>query len=68
MVKQAERKLPNVFMAVVHLLFRLFRITVYLSLEPMTTDIDLRGALSKGNIRVAVPSTLLLVFQRIQKL
>ena len=28
-----------------------------LSLEPMTTDIDLRGALSKGNIRVAVPST-----------
>ena len=30
---------------------------VVLSLEPMTTDIDLRGALSKGNIRVAVPST-----------
>lgn len=29
----------------------------YLSLEPMTTDIDLKGALSKGNIRVAVPST-----------
>ena len=28
-----------------------------LSLEPMTTDIDLKGALSKGNIRVAVPST-----------
>ena len=28
-----------------------------LSLEPMATDIDLRGALSKGNIRVAVPST-----------
>ncbi len=28
-----------------------------LSLEPMTTDIDLRGALSKGNIRVAVPAT-----------
>ena len=28
-----------------------------LSLGPMTTDIDLRGALSKGNIRVAVPST-----------
>ena len=28
-----------------------------LSLEPMTTDIDLNGALSKGNIRVAVPST-----------
>ena len=28
-----------------------------LSLEPMTTDIDLRGALSKGNIRVAIPST-----------
>ena len=28
-----------------------------LSLQPMTTDIDLRGALSKGNIRVAVPST-----------
>lgn len=28
-----------------------------LPLEPMTTDIDLRGALSKGNIRVAVPST-----------
>ena len=28
-----------------------------LSLEPMTADIDLRGALSKGNIRVAVPST-----------
>jgi flotillin len=28
-----------------------------LSLEPMTCDIDLRGALSKGNIRVAVPST-----------
>ena len=27
-----------------------------LSLEPMTTDIDLKGALSKGNIRVAVPS------------
>jgi len=29
-----------------------------LSLEPMTTDIDLRGALSKGNIRVAVPTTI----------
>ena len=28
-----------------------------LSLEPMATDIDLRGALSKGNIRVAVPAT-----------
>lgn len=28
-----------------------------LSLEPMATDIDLKGALSKGNIRVAVPST-----------
>ncbi|MBR1977231.1 flotillin family protein [bacterium] len=28
-----------------------------LSLEPLATDIDLRGALSKGNIRVAVPST-----------
>lgn len=28
-----------------------------LSLEPMTTDIDLKGALSKGNIRVAIPST-----------
>ncbi|MBS4759442.1 MAG: flotillin family protein [Clostridium sp.] len=28
-----------------------------LPLEPMTTDIDLKGALSKGNIRVAVPST-----------
>ena len=28
-----------------------------LSLEPMITDIDLRGALSKGNIRVAVPAT-----------
>lgn len=28
-----------------------------LSLEPMTTDIDLKGALSKGNIRVAVPAT-----------
>ncbi|MBR1460405.1 flotillin family protein [bacterium] len=28
-----------------------------LSLEPMTPDIDLKGALSKGNIRVAVPST-----------
>ena len=28
-----------------------------LSLQPMTTDIDLRGALSKGNIRVAVPAT-----------
>ncbi len=28
-----------------------------LSLEPMTTDIDLKGALSKGNIRVGVPST-----------
>jgi flotillin len=28
-----------------------------LSLEPMTIDIDLRGALSKKNIRVAVPST-----------
>ena len=28
-----------------------------LSLEPMTTDIDLKGSLSKGNIRVAVPST-----------
>ena len=28
-----------------------------LSLEPMTTDIDLKGALTKGNIRVAVPST-----------
>ena len=28
-----------------------------LSLEPMTTDIDLKGALSKVNIRVAVPST-----------
>ena len=28
-----------------------------LSLEPMTCDIDLKGALSKGNIRVAVPST-----------
>ena len=27
------------------------------SLEPLATDIDLRGALSKGNIRVAVPST-----------
>lgn len=29
----------------------------FLSLEPMTTDIDLKGALSKGNIRVAVPAT-----------
>jgi flotillin len=29
----------------------------YLSLEPMTTDIDLQGALSKKNIRVAVPAT-----------
>lgn len=28
-----------------------------LSLEPMATDIDLKGALSKGNIRVAVPAT-----------
>ena len=28
-----------------------------LSLEPMTIDIDLKGALSKKNIRVAVPST-----------
>ena len=28
-----------------------------LSLEPLATDIDLKGALSKGNIRVAVPST-----------
>ncbi len=28
-----------------------------LSLEPMTTDVDLRGALSKGNIRIAVPAT-----------
>ena len=28
-----------------------------LSLEPMTTEIDLKGALSKKNIRVAVPST-----------
>ena len=28
-----------------------------LALEPMATDIDLRGALSKGNIRVAVPAT-----------
>ncbi|MBQ4647378.1 MAG: hypothetical protein IJB79_08525 [Candidatus Gastranaerophilales bacterium] len=28
-----------------------------LPLQPMTTDIDLRGALSKGNIRVAVPAT-----------
>ncbi len=29
----------------------------YLSLEPMTTEIDLTGALSKNNIRVNVPST-----------
>ena len=29
-----------------------------LSLEPMTMDIDLRGALSKGNIRVSVPATV----------
>lgn len=29
----------------------------YLPLEPMTTEIDLRGALSKNNIRVNVPST-----------
>lgn len=29
----------------------------YLSLEPMTTEIDLKGALSKGNIRVNVPAT-----------
>lgn len=28
-----------------------------LSLEPMTTEIDLKGALSKKNIRVSVPST-----------
>ena len=32
-----------------------------LSLEPMATDIDLKGALSKGNIRVAVPSTFTFV-------
>ncbi|MBR6162781.1 flotillin family protein [bacterium] len=31
-----------------------------LSLEPMTTEIDLKGALSKKNIRVAVPSTFTL--------
>ncbi|MDR1236118.1 MAG: hypothetical protein LBJ96_03860 [Holosporaceae bacterium] len=29
----------------------------YLSLEPMTTEIDLTGALSKKNIRVNVPAT-----------
>jgi hypothetical protein len=29
-----------------------------LSLEPMTMDIDLRGALSKGNIRVSIPATV----------
>ncbi|MDR0624870.1 MAG: palindromic element RPE1 domain-containing protein, partial [Holosporales bacterium] len=29
----------------------------FLSLEPMTTEIDLKGALSKKNIRVNVPST-----------
>jgi len=29
----------------------------YLSLEPMTTEIDLKGALSKNNIRVNAPST-----------
>jgi len=29
----------------------------YLSLEPITVEIDLRGALSKKNIRVAVPSS-----------
>ncbi|MDR1333760.1 MAG: hypothetical protein LBJ71_00915 [Holosporaceae bacterium] len=29
----------------------------YLSLEPMTTEIDLKGALSKKNIRVNVPAT-----------
>ncbi|MEM7645944.1 MAG: flotillin family protein, partial [Pseudomonadota bacterium] len=29
----------------------------YLSLEPITIEIDLRGALSKKNIRVNVPST-----------
>ncbi|MDR1597596.1 MAG: hypothetical protein LBR89_01520 [Holosporales bacterium] len=29
----------------------------YLSLEPMTTEVDLKGALSKKNIRVNVPAT-----------
>ncbi len=29
----------------------------YLSLEPIVTNIDLKGALSKNNIRVSVPST-----------
>ncbi len=37
--------------------FPLIQDYAVLSLEPMTTEIDLRGALSKRNIRVAVPST-----------
>ena len=35
----------------------LFQNYAYLSLEPMTIDIDLTSALSKKNIRVNVPST-----------
>ena len=35
----------------------LFQDYAYLSLEPMTIDIDLTSALSKKNIRVNVPST-----------
>ncbi|MEM8495704.1 MAG: flotillin family protein [Planctomycetota bacterium] len=34
-----------------------FQDFAYLSLEPMTIDIELTSALSKKNIRVAVPST-----------
>ena len=39
-----------------------------LSLEPMTMDIDLRGALSKGNIRVSVPATVTFAISTDQRL
>ncbi|MCB9895228.1 MAG: flotillin family protein [Planctomycetes bacterium] len=39
------------------LVWPLFQDYAYLNLEPITVEIDLRGALSKKNIRVAVPSS-----------
>ena len=39
------------------LVIPLFQDYTYLSLDPLTIDIDLNGALSKKNIRVNVPST-----------